>query len=59
MLAPWTLLSGLCYSHYNIYDDSAVGYITHVHCIILLYSDGTKIHPPPPSPTATTSIRGF
>ena len=30
-------------SHYNIYGHSAVGYATHTHCIVLLYSVGNKI----------------
>ena len=30
-------------SHYNIYNHSAVGYVTHPHCIILLYSVWYKI----------------
>ena len=30
-------------SHYNIYDHFAVGYVSHAHCILLLYSVGNKI----------------
>ena len=29
-------------SHYNIYDHSAVGYVSHAHCIVL-YSAGNNI----------------
>ena len=45
---PWLLWWPPAESHYNIYDHSAVGYVSHAHFIVLLYSVGNKI-------TTTTS----
>ena len=38
-------------SHYNIYYHSALGCVSHAHCIVLLYSDGNKI-------TTSTNVSG-
>ena len=43
LISPWLLWWPLAESHYNIYDHSAVGYVSHVHCIVLLYSVENKI----------------
>ena len=43
LVSPWLLWWPPAESHYNVYDQSAVGYVSHVHCIVLLYSVGNKI----------------
>ena len=43
LISPWILWWSPAESHYNIYDHSAVGYVSHAHCIVLLYSVGNKI----------------
>ena len=37
------MASLLAESYYNIYGNSAVGYFSHAHCIVLLYSVGLKL----------------
>ena len=37
-VCPWFLWWPPTESHYNAYDHSAVGYVTHAHCTVLLYS---------------------
>ena len=48
LISPWLLWWPPAESHYNIHDHSVVGYVSHAHCIVLLYSVGNKI-------TTTTS----
>ena len=43
LISPWLLWWPPAESHYNIYDHSVVGYVSHAHCIALLYSVGNKI----------------
>ena len=43
LISPWLLWWPPAESHYNIYDHSAVGYVSHAHCIVLLYSVRNKI----------------
>ena len=43
LISPWLLWWPPAESHYNIYDRSVVGYISHAHSIVLLYSVGNKI----------------
>ena len=43
LIIPWLLRWPPAVSHYNIYDHTVVGYVTHLHCIVLLYSDGNNI----------------
>ena len=43
LISPWLLWWPAAESHYNIYDRSAVGYFSHAHCIVLLYSVGNNI----------------
>ena len=43
LISPWLLWWPPAESHYNIYDHSAVGYVSHAHCNILLCSVGNKI----------------
>ena len=43
LISPWLLWWPPAESYYNIYDHSAVGYFSHAHCIVLLYSVGNKI----------------
>ena len=43
LISPWILWWPPAESHYNIYDHSVVGYVSHAHCIVLLYSVGNKI----------------
>ena len=38
LISPWLLWWPPAESHYSIYDSSVVGYVSHVHCIVLLYS---------------------
>ena len=50
LISPWLLWWPPAESHYNIYDHSVVGYVSHAHSIVLLYSVGNKI-------TTTTVFR--
>ena len=43
LISPWLLWWPPAESHYNIYDHSVVGYVSHAHSIVLLYSVGNKI----------------
>ena len=43
LISPWILWWPPAESHYNIYDHSVVGYVSHAHSIVLLYSVGNKI----------------
>ena len=43
LISPWLLWWPPVESHYNIYDHSVVGHVSHAHCIVLLYSVGNKI----------------
>ena len=43
LISPWLLWWPPAESHYNIHDHSVVGYVSHAHCIVLLYSAGNKI----------------
>ena len=42
LISPW-LWWPPAELHYNIYDHSVVGNVSHAHCIVLLYSVGNKI----------------
>ena len=42
LISPWLLWWPPAESHYNISDHSAVSYVSHTHCIVLLYSVGNK-----------------
>ena len=52
LISPWLLWWPPAESHYNIYDHSVVGYVSHAHSIVLLYSVGNKI-------TTTTTTKYF
>ena len=43
---PWSI---------RVYDHSAVGYVSHAHCILLLYSVGNKITTTTTAATATAT----
>ena len=43
LISPWLLWWPPAESHYNIYDHSVVGYVSHAHCIVLLYPVRNKI----------------
>ena len=43
LIRPWFLWWPPAESHYNVYDHSVVGYVSHAHCIVFLYSFGNKI----------------
>ena len=53
LISPWLLWWPPAESHYNIYDHSVVGYVSHAHSIVLLYSVGNKIT------TTTTTFRCY
>ena len=51
LISPWFLWWPPAESHYNIYDNVAVGCVSHAHYIVLLHSVGNKIA------TTTTTTR--
>ena len=51
LISPWLLWWPPAESHYNISDHSAVSYVSHTHCIVLLYSVGNKT-----TTTATATV---
>ena len=55
LISPWLLWQPPAESHYNIYDRSVVGYVSHVYCIVLLYSVGYKVITATANATATAT----
>ena len=43
LISLWLLWWSPAESHYSTYDHSAAGYVSHAHCIVLLYYVGNKI----------------
>ena len=59
LIRPWLLWWPPAEPHYNINDHSAVGYVSHVHCIVLLYFVGNKITTTNTTTTTTTTTTIF
>ena len=43
LISPYLLWWPPTESHYNIYEHFAIGYVSHAHCIVLVYSVENKI----------------